>query len=547
MTNSTTAPAVEASPTPPTLYEMLRQAGASVGPEHLHLNETPLPRVPYPTQVEGVSAFLQQESPQFGLWDDPGTGKTLVAIALMALYAPWGNRFVVLMPPILLEQLGKTLKTWGMDFIAKHKVHMLSEGPAKRANLYKHWDTHGWPDALCMSYEMYRDLTSPVLQPKNPKTGIRPKPLPPELPNAALRKLEYNFIIPDEAHALGNAGSKIHERVYQFVHETSPGEETGCLLMSGTPLRGKVEDVYGLIRLLMPKKYGSYQNFVRAHCVQVSTKFGMRTIAYDNLDYLHRQLYAKGRRVEAREVLTHMKEPLAIEWPVSMHPEHKKMYDRLVKEQMAVIDGQILDLTSEQRLRMALMRVVTCPHLYIDTGKAPKNVIHEILQQYIEMTDAANPEKNKAIIFCWFQETCEMVADFYRHYKREDGKVVDLQPLILNGNTTDKERKEFLRRYHNDKSNRVAVINFLSGGAGLDLQSNGHEMLCLEPTGLPHHYRQAIARVARGEQQNQCIMRIVTVKGTVYPVQYRNFLKREEDIQEVARDAHQMFDFLTGG
>lgn len=528
------------------MWEMLRQAGATLGPEHEHLNNTPLPRNPYPTQIDGVRQFLKQDTSQYGLWDDPGTGKTLVALALMALYVPWGNRFIVLMPPILLEQLHKTMQSWGADFYAESHVHILNQGPAKRALLFKEWDSHKWPDVLCMSYEMYRDMTGPKLQKRDPETGKRPKPLPPELSNKQLRAQEYNFIIPDEAHVLGNAGSKIHNRVYEFVHETSPGEDIGFLAMSGTPLRGKVEDVYGLIRILMPKAYGAYANFVRAHCIQVITKYGKRTVGYDNLPYLSKKLYEKGRRVEARDVLKHMKEPLAIEWPVVMTPEHKKLYDRILKEQMVIVDGQLIDLTSEQRLKMAMMRVVTCPHLFTDSGKAPKNVIHDILHEYVAMTGAAYQENDKAIIFCWFQETCEMVAEFYRKYVGGDGKIVNLNPLILNGQTTDKERKEFLHRYHNDKTNRVVVINFLSGGAGLDLQSNGHEMLCLEPTGLPHHYRQAIARVARGEQKNQCIMRIVTVKGTVYPVQYRNFLKREDDIQEVAQDAHQMFNFLKG-
>lgn len=486
---------------------------------------------------------MAQDDSKFGLWDDPGTGKTLIALALMAAFVHWGNRVIVTMPPILLEQFKDTLKTWGRDFYDTAHFHVLDQLPAKREKLYATWNAGKWPDVLMMSHEMFRLVTSPKKQPINKNTGKRPPAAPAELPIKHLRKQEYNFLVPDEAHVLGNAGTKLWARVNEFLYEHG---DCAFLPMTGTPWRGQVEDTYGLIALLTPKVYGSWQTFVRAHCVQMSSKYGMRTVAYDHLDYLHKQLYRKARRVEAQEVLKHLKQPLAVPWPVSLSPAHQALYKRMVKEQMLIIDGEVLDLTSEQKLRMAMMRVVTCPHLYSPAGECPPNVMHEVLDEYMQMTGAWSQKAGKIIVFCWFQETCHMVADYYSRWKDEKGKVRDLRPVILNGQMTDKQKEAAKRAFKTDPRCRVAVVNFLTGGAGLDFQDVCHQILTIEPTGLPHHYRQGIGRVARGKQEKQCVMHIVLVAGTVYQVQYRNFIRREDAIQEVAKDERQLFAFLNG-
>ncbi len=538
--------------TAPTMYEMLERAGADLGEEHLYLNKTKLPYAPYDTQVEGVSAFMNEGTFRYGLWDDPGTGKTLVAIALMSYYATYGNKFIILMPPILLEQLEKTMETCGTDMMSRYSIHYMRQSPEKRSKLYEEWNKSGWPAGLAMSYEMFTRLTSPIVQKKDPRTGRRPKALPAQLPIAKLHAEGYNFIIPDEAHYLGNVGTKTARRVKEFIygHPDKPlSDPNAALLMTGTPLRGKVEDVYGLISLLTPDAYGSHACFVRAHCLQVETRFGKKTVGYNNYSHLNKNLYAQARRAEAREVLKNMQEPLAIEWPLTLEPAHKRLYKKMVNEQLLVLGEQILDLTSEQRLRQALMRVVTCPHLFQAEDEKPiRSVVYDAIDEYMNIIDVTNKERkqNKFIIFCWFQETCEAVANYLKHWRDADGNVHDLQPLVINGATPKAQRSTILERYHDDPSNRGLILNFISGGAGLDLQDQAYDMLCIEPTGLPHHYRQAIARVARGGQTQQCVMRIVTVKGTVFPVQYRNFIKREGEIQEVARDKHDLFKLLNG-
>lgn len=458
------------------------------------------PLNPFKHQVTGLNGALANL--RYGLFDEPGCGKTLPAQALGIYYVHFGNKVLVLMPPVLLRQFRTSFFHTFQGIDAHVSIHILDEPPKKREDLYKKWDNTGWPQFMLMTYQMFLKE------------------------DEAMQKAGYNVLICDEAHALKNPSSKSHKKVARFIGSEKDAK-AALLLMTGTPAPNTLTDLYGIIRLLNPSKYSSMKSFERTHCIYVQEGDWLKLVGYRNKDMLSINLYSRARRVRKDDVFSREK-PVIQEIPVELHEPHRKLYEQLVRDRILELDGGLVTALNAQSLRMKLLRMAANPEYF--TGKTVKNSVMEEVDQLLDTLGAEH--KEKVILFAHFQSTVEALADRYKH----------LNPAVIYGGTKDREaeREKFLE----DETCRLAIMQPKSGGVGLNFQHVCRYVIFVEPTSVPGDFKQASERVDRPGQKHVVGIYVLRVLGTSSPRLIDNMLQKERDSKSVMLDKQSMMDDL---
>ncbi len=481
---------------------------------------------PRQDQIVGLNRSLYHN--RFGLFDDPGCGKTVQIQAKAMQLISEGNKVLLLMPPVLLGQFVESLCETFTNPERYFNWHVLTEGPAHRETLIQLWEKQGWPEMLLMSYEMYYGVLG-----KRPK-GEKKRPA-----TAWMLRENYRIIECDEGHKLCGHDTLLHDQITWHLGEV---DESMIGISTGTPMPTSPLSAYGLIALLNPGAYSNFGQFERLHAIYKRIRlkeprvYGNKKIEWINKldgfkgqELIRQNLYAHGRRVIKEQVLS-LSEPIIREVPVVLGQDHMRLYKRLEKERILEYQGQIIaGGINDQRLRQALLRIVTNPEAF--AGKPIYNAVLESLTALIESHGNAMPLEdgfpNKVIIFCNLRATAGWLMEVF--------KKLGFNPVKLNGDTPNKEtaRKQFME----DPTCRILVANPESAGFGLNFQSVCRTTIFAEPTAIPGDFKQAMERIYRGGQKGVCFVYILRASGTIAPRATKEMLNRMAEINKVNRDS----------
>lgn len=492
--------------------------------------------MPMPHQVTGLNQALAYD--RFGLYDEPGCCKTMIAHASAMYMASYGNKVVVLMPPVLLEQfeeeLDKTFYGWRDHF----SFHTLNEGPDERKKLFAEWRQNGWPDIMCMSYQQFTKM--PRQRKRKNKTG---KPaefhgqmtqpdewyiVPPNNDDyivGVLKKEGYNYVIADEGHALKSPSSLQHKSVQYLI------EDGGLLVMTGTPIPNELIDAYGMICMTSPGKYSSKKSFERLHCLYRTNDDGWSTlIGYQNQDVITTHLYARARRVLKDDVMD-LKKPQVVEVPINLDPAHYQLYRKLIRERFLEMGDEVITALNQQALRQKSMQIITTPQHF--TKSKIKN---EVINGVDTLLDSIGVNNDKVIVFATYQRSIEALRDHFIE--------AGLNPAVIYGGKGNNEANK--RKFLNDDTCRVLVANPQSGGYGLNLQSVCRYAIFAEPTSVPGDFKQASERIHRKGQKHVVTIYILKVLGTVSPKLTQKMVSKEGESVHVLQDRTSLLDELMG-
>lgn len=510
------------------LSDMFKAAGVkNINPSAFHIRvELPpdyddpeqKPRTPRPDQIAVLNMALKVN--RFGNYSEPGVGKTVVAQAFSLYWVFEGEKILVIMPPILLEQFAESLRETFVNSEKFLRVHQLNDTKAKREKLFAEWKSNdSWPEILLVSYELFMKLHEQF-------KGV------------------YNVLVPDEAQNLKNCESKVFESVYSLL---GGWEDTRLHLMTGTPAHRDLLDTYALIKLTNPSAFSSLREFKSRHCVyktfdlkeakKIKTKTGKtidkksftKLMGFKNIGEINSALYKNGVRI-TKDKVSALQKPVISIVPVTLSPEHKALYKRLADERILEIGDRLISAVEDQSLRQKLLQIVTFPELFVEEGV---NIRNNVLELVDELVDSVGIKTTKVIVFANFKQSVKFLADRYKEFN----------PAILNGDISNKEAQK--QKFLKDPTCRMLVANVESAGVGLNLQGVCHNIIFCEPTGVPGDMRQGMDRVNRTGQMNRVNIWIVKALGTISPKSIENMLAREGAIQAVNRDRESMQSFIT--
>lgn len=443
----------------------------------------PFPLRPY--QVSRVNDHCV--SNLAGLYWEPGSGKTAGSThwALFRSLEGKADQWVVVMPPILLEQWAKWLRSVkDADTGAPLEVTVYKGTPKQRAaaNL--------GADFILMSYGIFKNDFEHLYETLQTRSV---------------------GVICDEAQAIKNITTQTHKAVKLF----SEGRE--LTLLTGTPLSDP-GDAYAYIRLMAPGVYRNQRHFEKLHVGDVD-EYGHVT-QWINMDVLEANMKINTSRVIRREVQSEL--PTITYTPITykLAPAHEKLYKRIAEEKLVEFaDGREIDAISVQALRMALQQIVINWGEFADDASL-KPAAMELVE---EILDELSPH-GKLVV----------VANFIRTNRYLLKTLAPYGAVAIYGEVSPKDKQAALHRFINDASCRVLVIQPQSAGIGVDgLQHVCADMLFLEAPSKAPAFHQTAARLDRDGQANPVHCRVAIASGTVQVRMFKKLLDNDETINAI--------------
>lgn len=496
----------EAGALPYTLAQFFTDAQVQVQGLPPWVEEVALSFRPMEHQVKGVQ--LSCYYPRSGIFSETGTGKATIGQAWLVYWAAQGNKCLALMPPKLCLQFYRSFHSTFRGIDRHLRIVLFRGTPKQRDAMIEAWDAAGKdPEIVILSYDQFRGT----------KAKRQERLIPPGTGDW-FRRRGYAVLFCDESTVIKKPGSGIYKAVKRFAHKE---KEVAITLHTGTPAENNLTDLYAPISLITPGVYRSYSHFAYEHVISDNYAGFQRIHGFKNQMVLRERLYAQAMRVRKKDVLD-LPPRVVSEVPIELEGAHQRLYDKLVDERILELeDGSVIDAVQAQSLRQKTQRLIATPEHF---GAAPgmHNALWETVETLLESIDV---EDHKVMLVCWFRESVEAAAQRFAH----------LDPALIYGGTTnsDKEVDKFL----STDACRMMILNYKSGGFGLNLQSACHYAIFAEGTTVPGWWTQANDRIFRAGQTEAVTVYLLTVLNTVSTAIRNRMLGKIRDNAKVVERA----------
>ncbi len=189
-----------------------------------------------PHQIESTFIVVNSYKPRFLLADEVGLGKTIEAALIMKelMFRKNYKKILIVTPSPLMIQ-------WRTELITKFNES------------FEILNRKAFSNSEPLSWKISNKLITSIDFIKNPKY------------TEEILKVKWDLVIFDEAHRLRRDYNKI-TRSFVFAEKISKKTDA-LLLLSATPFRGKLEELFYLIHLIDPNLLGSYHSFVNEYVV----------------------------------------------------------------------------------------------------------------------------------------------------------------------------------------------------------------------------------------------------------------------------------------
>ena len=316
----------------------------------------------------------------------------------------------------------------------------------------------------------------------------------------AINAAEYDLVILDEAQRIKNWKTKL-------AQNTKKIKSVFAIVLTGTPLENKLEDLYSIMQFIDPFKLGPYYRFLNYH--QITNNTG-KVVGYQNLHEISEKLSDMMVRRLKKEVLTQLPERMDKNLFVPMTEEQMRLYE-IYEEMVAKLVSKwrnygFLSETDRQRLLIGLnsMRMV-CDSTYIidqDFENRHDTKIEELMNILDEVFESSD---EKVVVFSQWKRMTHLVA------KELEFRGVPFE--YLHGGVPSEKRKGLFDRFNSDPDCRV-FLSTDAGSTGLNLQS-ASMIINLDIPWNPAVLEQRIARVHRMGQKNKVQVINFVAQGTI--------------------------------
>jgi superfamily II DNA or RNA helicase len=391
------------------------------------------------------------------LADDMGLGKTVQALALLQQRANKGPALVVCPTSVVHNWVAETSR-----FAPSLRASVLGSSTDRGALL----EACGRNDVIVCSYGVLASEAE------------------------ALAEVEFSTAVFDEAHALKNHDTKRAQAAQKIRAEFRLG-------LTGTPVENRVEELWGVFRVLVPGLLGSKAHF--------DERFA-KTIAKGEREHA-----ATLRAIVRHFILRRTKSQVLDELPprteitvlVPQHPKEQAYYEALRQRAVEKLGAgdprkkRFRVLAEITRLRQAAVD----PRL-LDEHAAPAGAK---LDAALEHVLALREEGHRALVFTQFLGSMALL--------RQRFDAAGIEYLELDGSTPAAERARRVEAFQRGEGD-VFVLSLRAGGVGMNLTGADY-VLHIDPWWNPAVEDQATDRAHRiGQTRPVTVYRLVT-RGTI--------------------------------
>lgn len=433
-------------------------------------------RTPLPHQLQAMNAVACM-GPRVLLADDMGLGKTATAIWCVWEHFAGPCRVLVVCPAsVKFNWRREVHKALGDD----HWVQVINGSMKQRADqimdIHHHTRKKG-TGYVIINYDLLIKLSDR------------------ELSHLALWAMG-GALLCDESYYLKNRKSQ-RFKVVQEHFASAKGGAHARILMSGTPIRNRVDDLFSQVELIRPGTWTSYTDFCKRHLDQARIQFGqgptakkvMRTVGSKNLDKLNAVMNTLQIRRKKDDVLD--LPPKVRSYPeIELSGPHLKMY-KAMREwallQLAELDDE--DTVFSPQAQGAVQAAMRCEQIAQGfVGGVPDPIMekmagvitkhaHSIKGRQHELLFPESPKIAWLIetIECLWQQECRPIV-----FGKFNGPLVwlrhhfDKDSYILHGGQTAKMRDELIESFQG--GDRRLMLCQVKIAEGFELTASNDEI-----------------------------------------------------------------------
>lgn len=308
-----------------------------------------------------------------------------------------------------------------------------------------------------------------------------------------LRSLHTDFLIMDEVQRLKNWKTQISQSARHI-------DADYAVVLSGTPLENKLEELYSVMQFVDQYCLGPYYQFMDQAVITNETG---KVIAYKNLNEVGKRLESVLIRRRKRDVALQLPErqdkilfvPLTTEQR-DMHDEYQAQVSQLVLKWNR---NRFLSEKDRKRLLLFLseMRMV-CDSTYILDQKSRYDTkVEETMNILRNVFDNGD---EKVVIFSQWERMTRLIA--------AELDKIGVQYEYLHGGVPSEKRKDLMLNFTENPASRV-FISTDAGSTGLNLQV-ASILINIDLPWNPAVLEQRIARIYRlGQQRNIQVINMV--------------------------------------
>ncbi len=407
----------------------------------------------YPYQEKGVQYGLYRRAALIG--DEMGLGKTLQAIVLSVL-----KREVFGFGKVLVVTLASLKEQWKREIerFTDEKAVVVAGNPLKRRAIY---EGNGRLFTITNYEALLRDVT-------------------------IISRFKPDLVILDEAQRIKNFTTKTAEAVKSIPRKHA-------LVLTGTPLENKLEDVYSIVQFLDPAMLAPLWKFAADHFM-LSRKNKGKILGYRNLDLLNEKLKSIVIRRRKQEVLSDLPEEVVNNYYLELSAKQAQLHSGYLSALIPLINKKYLTPMDLRRIQELLLRMrMVCNSTYLvdrKTNISPKlEELSGILDELVLQSD------RKVVIFSEWTTMTFLIA------KRLSEASI---PFVeLTGKVPVNKRHRLIDEFTHNPGCK-AFLSTDAGGTGLNLQA-ADCVINFELPWSPARMNQRIGRVSRIGQKSTCI------------------------------------------
>lgn len=308
----------------------------------------------------------------------------------------------------------------------------------------------------------------------------------------------FDLIILDEAQRIKNWKTKISQGVKKL-------QSTYSIVLTGTPLENKLEELYSIVQFVDPYLLGPYHSFLHKYQITDETN---KVLGYQNLNEIGEILSKSLIRRRKKEVLKQLPARMDKVLFVPMTDEQKDLHEDFQFNVSRLVNKWrkfgFLNEADRKKLILFLsqMRMVCDSTFILDQKSRFDTKIDELMNILREVFDAG---EEKVVVFSQWERMTRLVT--------QELDKLEIGYEYLHGGVPSEKRKELFTNFNNDPDSRVFVSTD-AGSTGLNLQS-ASILINLDIPWNPALLEQRIARIYRlGQERKVSIINFVS-KGTI--------------------------------
>ncbi len=440
--------------------------------------------------------------PEYGLFFDPGTGKTATTIQLLRYkYAQAGRllKTLVLVPPVVVENWKRELLKYSR---ITDKDILLLQGPGKkRVELLQ--SAEGMPKILVTNYE---SLLMPDLYKELQEYGLE-------------------GIVLDESHKIKNYKAKRTKAVVALCEGTR-----FRYILTGTPVLNSPEDLFAqFLALDQGRTFGKrFYAFQAEYFYNKNASMQGRANYFPDWRPKAGSLEKIGLKIAAKTMQAKKSEcldlpPLVKQTVyVSLSPEQRRLYDSMKEDFIAFVGSSacIAELAITKALR--LQQIVSG---YVKTEDGLERDIKDNPRQTAlkELLEEITPG-HKVLVWAVFKENYAQI--------RKVCEDVGVEYVEVHGEVSSKDRQINVDRFENDPKVRVFIGHPTSGGIGLNLVAASYMVFYSRNFSLESDIQAEARNYRSGSEQHAKITRIDIVAQETIDVLVTEALAKKEKMSE---------------